>query len=162
MRRRIGPCGQSRIDSRAGGTGREVPKRVINRSSQAVAESTRIVTGAVVGGTLLSQLVTTEQHVVNNMTGEGLSKMKPSISHVIAGLVTMIFLIDAMTPLGITAGIIYLFPPGLTYWAPTRHAPVLAATGCSALLGVGFFASPSGLSPWSGLVNRMAGGCWCK
>ena len=39
----------------------EVPKRVITRSCQAVAESSRLVTGAVVVGPRLSQPVTTEQ-----------------------------------------------------------------------------------------------------
>ena len=81
---------------------------------------------------------------------------KPSITHVIVGLVMMIFMIDAISP---TAWTFYVLSLGLIYWAPTRYAPVLTATASSPLLRIGFFVSSSCLLLWSGLVKRMAAAC---
>jgi len=69
-------------------------------------------------------------------------------------LTALVFLIDLVTPLGFTIGVLYLLPLGLTIWSAKPRAPLMAAVGGTALLAAGFFLSPPGIAPRLALVNR--------
>jgi signal transduction histidine kinase len=71
------------------------------------------------------------------------------------GLLTAIaFLLDVVTPLGVTAYVAYIVVIMLSLWLPHRGTTLAAAGCCSALLLVGLHLSPAGGVWWMGVTNR--------
>lgn len=65
-----------------------------------------------------------------------------------------IFLLDLLTPLGVAVEMLYVAPLWLAFRWPQRHAPLLFATVCTALIVLGLFLSPQGVAPWVAVFNR--------
>ena len=75
----------------------------------------------------------------------------------IVGLCAAVFLIDMRTGLGFTPWLLYVFPLGLTYWVPSVYAPLLVASACIILMGVGYAFSPPLVPPSVAFTNRLFG-----
>ncbi|CAG9185340.1 response regulator [Cupriavidus pampae] len=69
----------------------------------------------------------------------------------------VVFVADALTPLGVTAWLFYLVPVCLALFADSQRLPLLTAASASILLVVGFFLSPPGASPTLAILNRSFG-----
>ena len=79
---------------------------------------------------------------------------------IIGGIVAVslgVFVIDLLTPLGISAWVLYLIPVLLTFWIASLKAPVVVASICSVLIIAGFVWSPAGAPPDIVLLNRILG-----
>jgi hypothetical protein len=79
------------------------------------------------------------------------------ITLVAVALVVLVFVLDAVTPIGIAAWILYALPLGLASWSSHRHLPVIIAGACTVLLMVTYFVSPPGVSFEFDVVNRGLG-----
>lgn len=72
-------------------------------------------------------------------------------------LVTGIFLLDLLTPLGVAEWLLYLLPIALSAQPERPRAPLLLATACTGLTALGYLFSPSGIDPWTAALNRAMG-----
>jgi len=81
-----------------------------------------------------------------------------AILSLIVALIGSIFLLDAVTPLGVPVWVLYLIPLILTYRAPYTWAPYLTAGVCAVLTLLGFTVSNPmpNLPSWISFVNRTA------
>jgi PAS domain S-box-containing protein len=68
-----------------------------------------------------------------------------------------IFLVDLITPLGVTGWVCYLIPLLFSLRAGNRSLPYALAAGCSLLVVLGYFLSPPGIDPRLALTSRLAG-----
>jgi PAS domain S-box-containing protein len=80
----------------------------------------------------------------------------------VCSLITVIFILDLLTPVGVADGMLYAIPIVLTSWASKKQAPFLAAGVCTILTILGLFFSPGvhvGFSDetmaWTGVLNRL-------
>ncbi|PWK31273.1 response regulator [Cupriavidus plantarum] len=69
----------------------------------------------------------------------------------------VVFVADAVTPLGVTSWLFYLIPVCIALFADSPRLPLLTAASTSILLVVGFFLSPAGADPGIAIVNRSIG-----
>ena len=69
-------------------------------------------------------------------------------------LTIVIFIIDLLTPLGVSAGIPYILVILISLWAHRIKLPYYWAIGGSTLTIIGFFLSPNGGELWKSLINR--------
>ena len=67
-----------------------------------------------------------------------------------------IFVLDLLLPLGVTAGVLYLIPIGLTIRAPHRRATVVVALSAMGMNCAGYFLSEAGMVAIA-LFNRTLG-----
>lgn len=72
-------------------------------------------------------------------------------------LLVLVFASDLVTPLGMAVWIFYLVPVALCVFTDRPVLPLWIATGATLLLTVGYFLSPPGVDPVTGVVNRVAG-----
>jgi PAS domain S-box-containing protein len=72
-------------------------------------------------------------------------------------LMTAIFLLDLVSPLGWEVWLLYLLPLFLTFWFSHRQYLIPLATICTALIIVGFIHSPPGIPVEVAAVNRSMG-----
>jgi PAS domain S-box-containing protein len=69
-----------------------------------------------------------------------------------------VFILDALTPLGIVSWLLYLVPVWGTFWYPHRRAPMIVAIACSIFIVIGYFISPPGAYSLAMVVaNRTLG-----
>jgi len=69
-----------------------------------------------------------------------------------------VFILDALTPLGVIIWLLYLIPVWGTFWYPHRQSPLIVAITCAILVVFGFFLSPPGsYSVSMVVVNRALG-----
>jgi CheY-like chemotaxis protein len=86
-----------------------------------------------------------------------LNAQRHSPSSAIAGIALLVGAVGAAdigTPLGIAVWVLYLVPLALTLLLPNPALPLLVAAAATLLMGVGFVASPSGVSGDIAIVNR--------
>jgi K+-sensing histidine kinase KdpD len=76
---------------------------------------------------------------------------------IILVVITGIFVIDVMTPVGTAISLLYLFPLLLTNWLRGRREPLYFAALCSVLTLVALFFSPPGIPLQIALFNRTVG-----
>ncbi|WP_342051509.1 MULTISPECIES: response regulator [unclassified Cupriavidus] len=69
----------------------------------------------------------------------------------------VVFVADALTPLGVTAWLFYLVPVCLALFSDSPRLPLLTAASTSILLVAGYYLSPPGASPIVAIVNRSFG-----
>jgi PAS domain S-box-containing protein len=82
----------------------------------------------------------------------------PVIRPLIAAAMGGVFILDAVTPLGIVGWLLYLLSVWGTFWYPHRRAPLIAAMTGSIFITIGFFISPPGAySVAMVVVNRTLG-----
>ena len=72
-------------------------------------------------------------------------------------LVTGAFLLDLITPLGISDEVWYVIPLLFSLFVGGRSLSYVLAAGLSVLLLVGYYFSPSGIDPAWALINRLSG-----
>lgn len=76
-----------------------------------------------------------------------------------AGIVVLtlfLFIVDLLTPLGITSGVGYILVTFLGYWLAKNRYIFLLAAICCILVIAGYFFSPGSIAPaWSVLANRI-------
>lgn len=65
-----------------------------------------------------------------------------------------IFVLDLVTPLGVTVWILYLAPLLLMLWLPERQPMLWLAAGCTVLIVLGFWFSPQEIAPRYAVVSR--------
>ncbi len=70
-----------------------------------------------------------------------------------------IFVLDLLTPLGVTVWLLYGFPLALTLSSPRERDPLYFSVLASALIVIGYFLSPAGMAPMNALINRVLGLC---
>jgi len=90
------------------------------------------------------------------------ARMLLSASPVIRSLMAValggVFILDALTPLGIVSWLLYLVPVWGTFWYPHPRAPLFVAITCTIFIGIGFFISPPGVYSLAMVVaNRTLG-----
>ena len=88
------------------------------------------------------------------------TKADHSISGLVVALTAMVFVLDLMTPLGITIWALDVLPLGLTRWPPLGPLTFIVAGACAALIVLGYLFSPPGTSPDVAIFNRMVYS-WC-
>ncbi len=70
-------------------------------------------------------------------------------------LAACLFALDLVLPLGSEVGAFYAVLVLLSLWTPLRPYPLQLAAGASVLVMLGFFLSPSGPGPWTGITHRL-------
>ena len=76
---------------------------------------------------------------------------------IIVVVITGIFVIDMVTPVGTAVPLLYLFPLLLTNWLRGRREPLYFAAVCSTLTIAGLFLSPPGIPRQFVIFNRTVG-----
>lgn len=74
-----------------------------------------------------------------------------------AVLTVGIFILDFLTPSEVDEWVLYAIPLTLTLTSSRPRAPLYFAGLVTLLLGIGFVASTSGVSPLSAMINRLLG-----
>ncbi|WP_447974205.1 hypothetical protein [Nitrospira sp. Kam-Ns4a] len=72
-------------------------------------------------------------------------------------LIVGILAADAMLPIGIAVGVLYVVPVLVSVQLDRRGALLGVAAICTLLLPVGFVLSPPGVDAWIGISNRLLG-----
>ena len=81
-------------------------------------------------------------------------KSDPASIAVIVGLVGVIYILDILTPMGVTVAILYVAPVYMAGWLPLRSVGVVVAVACIGLTFLSLAFSSSGGIPWIILANR--------
>jgi len=76
---------------------------------------------------------------------------------VIAALTAGVFVLDVLTPSGISIWALYVLPLGLARWILFRQFTWVVAGTCTALIILGYFHSPPGASFDVAVINRSLG-----
>lgn len=74
---------------------------------------------------------------------------------VLAGLMAVVFLADAMTPLGVAVWLYYVPLCAAAAWFGRFRTSIAAGIVASVLIIAGFYASPPGLDTWLAAQNRV-------
>ena len=74
-----------------------------------------------------------------------------------AALVALVFVLDLLPPLGLVIWALSVVPLGLTIWSSIRRLLPITAIVCSALVLLGYFYSPPGVSFEYVVINRSLG-----
>ncbi|MBI3923304.1 MAG: PAS domain S-box protein, partial [Armatimonadetes bacterium] len=88
--------------------------------------------------------------------------MKPRVTNpvvllAIILLIASIFILDELTPLGVAEWLLYLLPLLFSTRSASRRYPVIVASVCTAMIALGFFLSPPGISVQLAVFNRSMG-----
>ena len=76
---------------------------------------------------------------------------------VIAALTAGVFVLDVLTPSGISIWALYVLPLGLSRWFLFRQFTWVVAGTCTVLIFLGYFYSPPGASCDVAVINRSLG-----
>ncbi len=76
---------------------------------------------------------------------------------IIAAAITLVLIIDLLTPLGYAEWIFYIVPVALCLLATDRYAPLAVAALCTTLLAAGYLLSPPTELPFMSIANRTIG-----
>jgi cytochrome b subunit of formate dehydrogenase len=80
-----------------------------------------------------------------------------SVPVVIVALTAIVFVLDALTPVGIAIWALYVLPLGFTRWSSVKHLVFIVAGACTALISLGYIYSSPGASVEVVIMNRMLG-----
>ena len=69
----------------------------------------------------------------------------------------MMIMIDALTPVGVATGVLYIIPVGMTLWSKNRQLTYIVAVISSFLDPIGYFVSPTGVPAYYVIFNRSIG-----
>jgi hypothetical protein len=86
-----------------------------------------------------------------------MEKIDYALSGLILIIVSIIFALDLLTPLGMATWALYLLPLGLSRWAAFEALVFIVAGICTVLIVVGYFFSPAGPLSEIASVNRVLG-----
>jgi uncharacterized membrane protein YccC len=85
---------------------------------------------------------------------DALSNARQWLIAAMVGLTAAIFLLDLVTPVGVTLGMLYVAPIYLATWLPHRRMIFVVAGACTVLTVLSYFFSPPGGVPWIVLTNH--------
>ena len=71
--------------------------------------------------------------------------------------IVMIIIIDALSPVGVATGVLYIIPVGLTMFSRGKRITYAVALVSSVLDPLGYFIAPPGAGPYYALLNRFIG-----
>ena len=85
------------------------------------------------------------------------ARLRTTVVLAIPILVTGEFLVDLITPLGITDWVWYVIPLLFSFYVGGRSFPYALAAALSILLLTGYYFSPPGIDPNWALISRLVG-----